>query len=198
MTRFYRPMREFGWHVPEPEAKGVALTRFVATTPIADPAPGRTGCRVPGSGRATQSPKRARRNLRHRRGSVLVVALVCLLVMMTILSHMLLGSLRARRQLRPERDLRQTELLLEAGANRAVYRLATQSDYRGEAWHLPADSIVGSGDGDVTIAATRDSSDKPWQVRIVAEYPRGGQLPIRRSRTFSVPSQPPQKPQSQE
>jgi hypothetical protein len=52
---------------------------------------------------------RRRRNHRHRRGAVLVVALVCLLVMMTILSQMLFGSMRARRQLHPERDLRQTE-----------------------------------------------------------------------------------------
>jgi hypothetical protein len=167
MTSFNRPIRECGWHVPEPTEKGVAHAR-------------------------------RRRNHRHRRGSVLVVALVCLLVMMTIVSHMLLGSMRARRQLHPERNLRQTELLLQAGADRAAYRLATEAAYRGETWRLPADSIVGTGDADVTIQATRDSSDKPWQVQIMAEYPRGSEHSIRRSQTLTIPSQPGQKPQTQE
>jgi hypothetical protein len=137
-------------------------------------------------------------NMAKRRGTVLIAALVCLLVMMSILGQMLLGTLRARRQLQPERDLRQTELLLQAGADRAAYRLAKQADYRGETWRLPAASIVGAGDGEVTIAATRDSDQRPWHVHIVAEYPRGGVSTIRRSRTFLVPPQIPQSPQSQE
>jgi hypothetical protein len=131
---------------------------------------------------------RSSRNRQARRGTVLVAALVCLLVMMTILGNMLLGSTRARRQLHPERDLRQTELLLAAGAQRAAYRLATQPEYRGETWRLPAESIVGDGAGEVTIAATRNSDDAPWQVRVVAEYPQGSNLPIHRSRTFLVPN----------
>jgi hypothetical protein len=121
-----------------------------------------------------------------RRGTVLIAALVCMLVMMTILGGMLLGSLRASRQLHPERDLRQTELLLAAGIQRAANRLATQPDYRGETWRLPAESIVGDGAGEVTIAAARKSDDAPWQVRVVAEYPHGSELPIHRSRTFLV------------
>ncbi|HEY4232837.1 MAG TPA: hypothetical protein VGM76_05410 [Lacipirellulaceae bacterium] len=136
--------------------------------------------------------QRVRRHAGRRHGTVLVAALVCLLVMMTILGNMLLGSLRARRELHPERDLRQTELLLAAGADRAAYRLSTQADYRGEVWHLPGESIVSNGDAQVTIEATRDSDTKPWQVRVVAEYPRGGELSIRRSRTFLVPNHSPQ------
>jgi hypothetical protein len=132
--------------------------------------------------------RRSPRHRQARRGTVLVAALVCLLVMMTILGNMLLGSTRARRQLHPERDLRQTELLLVAGAERAAYRLATQPNYRGEIWSLPAESIVGDGAGEVAITATRNSDRAPWQVRVVAEYPHGSRLPIHRSRTFLVPS----------
>jgi len=141
---------------------------------------------------------RPRRRPPRRRGTILVVALVCLLVMMSILGQMLLGSIRAHRALHPERDLRQTELLLAAGADRAAYRLTTEPDYRGETWDLPAPSIVGGGNGEVTIAATRDADDKPWQVRVVAEYPRGGEIPIRRSRTLLVPAKSLHVPQSQE
>ena len=72
-----------------------------------------------------------------RRGTVLVAALVCLLVVMAMLGAMLRGTLRAHRELHNERDLRQTELLLQAGSGRAVFRLAKDANYRGETWSLP-------------------------------------------------------------
>lgn len=131
-------------------------------------------------------------NCRQRRGSVLVAALVCLLVVMTMLGSMLQGALRARRQLHAERDLRQTELLLQAGVDRAAFRFAGETDYRGETWDLLAESIVGGGEGRVTIEASRNSEEEPWQVRVVSEYPLGGESSIRRSRTFLVQSQIPQ------
>jgi len=125
----------------------------------------------------------------HRRGAVLVAALVCLLIVMAMLSSMLQGALRARRQLHVERDLRQTELLLQAGVERAVFRLAGESGYRGETWTLPADAIVGSEAGRVSVEITRSAAEEPWQVRVVAEYPVGRETSIRRSRTFTVPTQ---------
>lgn len=123
-----------------------------------------------------------------RQGAVLVVALVCLLIVMTLLGSMLQGTLRVRRQLHAERDLRQTELLLQAGADRAAYRLATAADYRGETWMLPAEAIVGRGEGQVTIAASRNATDQPWQLHVVAEYPLGSESSIRRSHTYLVQS----------
>jgi hypothetical protein len=140
---------------------------------------------------------RRRHRSRHS-GVILFIALISLLIVMAILGQMLRTSLQAQRQLHPERDLRQTELLLQAGADRAAYRLANQADYRGETWRLPAASIVGAGDGEVTIAASRDSDQQPWHVHVIAEYPHGGVSTIRRSRTFLVPTQISQSPQSQE
>jgi hypothetical protein len=87
-----------------------------------------------------------------------------------------------------QRDLRQCELLLEAGVQRAAQRLATQADYRGETWALPAEQIVGTGAGQVTITATRAADDQPWQLGVVAEYPLSGERSIRRSRTISIPA----------
>ena len=128
----------------------------------------------------------SRRPIRRQSGAVLVAALVCLLIVVTILGSMLQGTLRARRQLHAERDMRQTGLLLQAGADRAALRLSNETDYRGETWILPAEAVVGSHDGQVTIEASRDSDEEPWQVRIVAEYRLGSQLSIRRTRTFLV------------
>jgi hypothetical protein len=117
---------------------------------------------------------------------VLVAALVSMLVVMTMVGTLLQGSIRARRQLRVERDLRQTELLLEAGFDRAAMRLSREADYRGETWRLSSDQIVGRGDGQVVITTSRGASDEPWQVKVVAEYPLGSPLSIQRSRTFFV------------
>lgn len=134
-----------------------------------------------------------RRNMvshRRPRGAVLVAALVCLLIVTSMVSTMLQGALRARRQLHRERDLRQTELLLQAGVERAGFRLGSEMDYRGETWELPAESIVGSHPGRVIIVTSGDSVDQSRQVRVAAEYPVGRNTSIRRSRTFSFRGQP--------
>jgi hypothetical protein len=122
---------------------------------------------------------------------VLVVALVCLLVVMTILGAALQGTLLLRRQWHVERDLRQTELLMQAGLDRAAWRLAGEPDYRGETWTLPAEAIVGTGGGQVVIQLERESPEEPWQVHVTAEYPVGSERSIRRSRDFLVQSQQP-------
>ncbi len=128
------------------------------------------------------------RDDRGRRGAVLIVALVCLLIVVGLLGTMLQGTLLVHRQLHTERDRRQTELLLQAGMDRAAFRLASEIDYRGETWNLPAASILGTRDGRVTIETSRESDQQPWQVRVLAEYPLGNDLSIRRSRTFEIPS----------
>jgi type II secretory pathway component PulK len=118
-----------------------------------------------------------------RSGVVLIAALVCLLILTSIIGTMLQTSLRSRRQLRSQRDLIQCELLLQAGVDRAAFRLSGESDYKGETWNVPADAIIGSGGGQVTIEASRESGDESWQVRVAAEYPVGSERSIRRSKT---------------
>jgi hypothetical protein len=137
------------------------------------------------------SPKRTnRRRLigrqAARRGAVLVAALVCMIIVMTMLGTMLQSTLHSRRQLHTRRDVRQTELLVEAGLDRAALRLAREPEYRGETWELPSESVVGRGAGRVTIEASREADETPWQVRVIAEYPIGNELSVQRSRTFFV------------
>jgi hypothetical protein len=134
-------------------------------------------------------PRLRHRGRRPRRGSVLVATLVCMLVVMMILGIMFQGAVRAHRQLYRERDLRQTELLLQAGCDRAAFQLSNAEDYHGETWNLPADMVVGAGRGRVTIETTRSGSQPTWDVKVVAEYPQGSDTSIRRSRTFQLPIQ---------
>jgi Tfp pilus assembly protein PilX len=128
-----------------------------------------------------------------RAGTVLIVALVALVVVMAMLGSMLTGTLRARRQLHAERDRRQTELLLQAGLERAAFQLGRDAAYRGESWELAADDVVGTGEGKVTIAASREADDQPWQINVVAEYPRGSPLSVRRSQTFTLSAKTPRQ-----
>ena len=134
-----------------------------------------------------------RRTRRRRDGLMIVAALVCLLVITSIVCSMLKGTLRARRELHAERDRRQTELLLEAGADRTAARLATELDFRGDTWELPATAILGQGAGRVTTEVSTSADNQPRQVRVIAEYPLGRDLQIRRSRTFPIASSKTQK-----
>src|SRR5881227_3826668 len=98
------------------------------------------------------------------RGAVLIAALVCLAIIVAMVGSMLVAALAAGRQLHAERDLRQCDLLLQAGADRAAYRLATDRDYRGETWTLDTNKIVGNGNGKVTIEVPVNA--EPRQFRI--------------------------------
>jgi Tfp pilus assembly protein PilX len=121
-----------------------------------------------------------------RRGAVLVAALVCVLVVTGIVGGMLQGALRARRQLHAERDLSQTELLLAAGVARAAARLADEPEYDGETWQLASEEIIGRGAGVVTIQAALAENAESWLVTIVAEYPAGSEISIRRTRSLAI------------
>jgi hypothetical protein len=119
-----------------------------------------------------------------RRGVMVIAALTCLLIVTALIGNMLRGAIAARRHLHAERDRRQAELLLQAAADRAARRLASDPQYRGDTWDLPAEAIVGHGAGRVSTELSRSTGDSIWQAHIVAEYPLGRDFPIRRSQTF--------------
>ena len=123
-----------------------------------------------------------RKALTARRGAVLVTALVCLVVVMAMIGTMLEVAIRARRQLHTERDLRQTELLLQAGSELAAMRLASGEDYEGEIWAPGSDSLPRPAQ--VTIEVKRVPETPSWHVSVVAEYPADSDQSVRRSQSF--------------
>jgi type II secretory pathway pseudopilin PulG len=130
---------------------------------------------------------------RQRRGAVLVVALSCMAIVMAIVGVMLQSALHARRQLRLERQLRQAELLVEAGLDRAAIKLVQDGSYEREVWLVPAEELDtgqiaknGEGDGKVEIEVIRNDEETDWLVRVVAEYPTGTVASARRTRTFPI------------
>jgi hypothetical protein len=124
----------------------------------------------------------------------LVVALVCLVIVTALIGNMLVGAMRAGRQMRVERERRQCELLLQAGIDRAAGQWAAADSYRGEVWNVSSDEIGGSGAGQVTIEVERPAEGPP-QIRVLAEYPVGSEQSIRRSQSLQLPSSQPISPE---
>ncbi len=75
---------------------------------------------------------------RRRTGAVLISVLACLVVTTAIAALTVRQSLEARRQGRVERQLRQTQYLLDAGIRRASERLRADESYAGESWEPTA------------------------------------------------------------
>lgn len=69
-----------------------------------------------------------------RGGALLICVLVCLLVASAMVTATTLSALQSRRNVRLQHQMRQTELLLDAGILRAVSQLQRSDVYEGETW----------------------------------------------------------------
>ncbi len=69
-----------------------------------------------------------------RQGAVLVCVIACLAVSTVLIALSVQTALRSRREVRLQLQLRQTELLCEAGVMRAALKLRDDSSYSGEDW----------------------------------------------------------------
>jgi Tfp pilus assembly protein PilX len=133
--------------------------------------------------------RRRRPHSAPRRGTVLVMALACL-VILGVLQVLLVQAAVARRRLSHEQAFRhQARWLAEAGIERAAARLAAEADYRGETWQVSAEELPPSGQrasepasveievqsATAATAATDQRSDdraNERMVRVRAAYPR--------------------------
>ena len=127
-----------------------------------------------------------------RRGTLVVCVLICLLITGSLAAATTHAALRWRRSIRLEQQLRQTELLLDAGILRAAMQLRSSTDYRGETWR-PSRESVGFESPVVEIKVTDGDGPASRQVEIVAELgatlseiARTNPSHTRRSHTFSV------------
>ena len=131
---------------------------------------------------------------RHRRGAaLLVVVLTCLLVVSGIARAMTHNTIRCRRAARTELQMRQTELLLDAGILRAARQLNVDPEYHGESWQ-PGSAFDQFGQPRVEIRVSANPSDAPMRmIVVVASFSKTGADEVgsdasltRRSHTFSV------------
>ena len=76
----------------------------------------------------------------NRKGAVLVCVIACLAVATVLIALSVQCALRSRREVRLQLQLRQTELLCEAGVMRAALKLRDDSAYTGEVWEPKLES----------------------------------------------------------
>ena len=103
-----------------------------------------------------------------RSGTLVVCVVVCLLVATSLAAATTHAALRWRRSLRMEHQMRQTELLLDAGILRAARQLRRSIDYRGETWR-PRRSTVGFESPVVEIRVIEAEDPRARQVEVLAQ-----------------------------
>ena len=142
---------------------------------------------------ARHSRKMCRHGAPDRRAAVLICMLVCVAIAASLVAATLQSALRARRELRLQRQLRQTELLLTAGLERAVARLRSDAAYRGETWELDPATLPGSPLGRVRIEVTptqaeSSSPSRPesHQIHVVARIANSDLHGTQRSDTLTL------------
>ena len=110
---------------------------------------------------------RGKARARARSGTILICVLACLIVTSALLVNMLQTVLRDRREVRLDRQLRQTELLCEAGVMRAADKLQSSSDYDGETW-TPNLGQTPWSDASVEIRVTSTEGAPGKHVEVIA------------------------------
>jgi len=113
------------------------------------------------SGRATR-----------RCGIGLLIALVCLVVIASVLGGLLRAALLERQAVESAQWRQQAQWLAQAGLERAAARLARDRSFSGETWTIPAAALQGPHGGRVTIEVQSPAGHPgARQVRVTARYP---------------------------
>ncbi len=130
--------------------------------------------------------KRTNKRRTPRQASVLVAVLVCLAIATALVTSSVRTALNARRAIRTQHQLRQTELLLAAGIQRATRQLQTATDYNGETWELPSQVISSAESAQVKIDIAPTAENSSRTVSVTARLSTGPHTTIQRSYSFFV------------
>lgn len=128
-----------------------------------------------------------------RAGATLICVLVCVSVSTAIVSSMVANTLQARRNERLQRQMVQTEFLLDAAISRATLQLGRSPEYSGEVWR-PTAALPGFDDVrvDINVSKASDENDAKL-VKVIARLATGVIRPLatQRSHTFEFISTTP-------
>ena len=138
--------------------------------------------------------RKRRRNLPgRRRGAIMIVALICLVLVSALLGSLLKTAVAQRKQLRHEAEHLQAAWLAESGVARAASRLATDRGYEGETWKIPAQELSGRFSAEVRISVRKQEAAPDRRVVAVeAICPADAIQSSKQSRqvTVDIPGQP--------
>ena len=129
------------------------------------------------------------RNLKKRRGTILIAVLVCLGIATTIVLGAVQSSMRQHRQVRRELQVEQTRWLLDAGIERAVTGvLAQKESYPGETLTI-APALKKYAEATIEISLLQfDARSEKASLRVTARLSGTGSLAptTQRSREFVI------------
>ena len=129
-----------------------------------------------------------------RKGVILICVIACLAVSTVLVALVVQSSLRGRREARLQLQLRQTELLCEAGVMRAAKQLENSESYLGEQWrpelnlenyHDAVVDIVVSENEQVTEASKQPSKNVIVIAKLDSYLDQDG--PMQRTHRFVIP-----------
>jgi len=122
-----------------------------------------------------------------RRGSILIIAVVCLVLATSIVSVLLSLVQKHRRQIALEQAHMQGEWLAESGIDRAVFRLRGDRAYLGETWVIGASELAGEMSAEIVIDIQKPT-DRPdaFAVLVKAVYGSGPGQSVTRTRETTV------------
>ncbi len=131
-----------------------------------------------------------------RGGAILVCVIACLVVSSVLVALAVQSALHGRREARLQLQLRQTELLCEAGVMRAMTQLQRSGSYEGEQWH-PDLNLENYHHASVEIAiksgASPESASEKVAKRVTVTARLDSNLdhdgPMQRTHQFDVPIQ---------
>lgn len=119
-----------------------------------------------------------------RRGAVLILAMIGLLLVSMIGVTVLQMTLLQRRHLRDEELRLQTQWLVEAGLERAVVMLRQDDGFTGDVWTVPSGVLRQQSATTVTIQVPEAGEDNLRQITVEATVTIDGQQQAQITRTF--------------
>ncbi len=138
-------------------------------------------------------PSRHESHGAYRAGIVLFTTIVALLAATIIALGILRAAISQYGSIRDQRRQLQTEQLAQAAIGRALDRLRTAADYRGETWEVPADELGGPLAGEVLIEVSKPGvagDDNTLKISVRADYPANQFYRSRQSRELLVTLKP--------
>ena len=139
----------------------------------------------------TKPPSRDAKTM-HRKGSVLVIVLISMLVATMLGASLIRTVLVRQRQIHVLASQQQALWLAEAGVQRAFHELAEGPDYDGETWEVPPDALGEGREAKVTIEVSK-TEDVPEGrlVSVRVQLDTGATAPtgFQREVAFRLPPQ---------
>ncbi len=134
-----------------------------------------------------------------RRGSVLVIVLVSLLVASMLGVGLIKTVLIHQRQMRVLSGQQQGFWLAEAGLQRAARQLANTPEYEGEIWDVAEDVLGSSRTAKVTIEVVKPDEGNEREIRVAVHLDDGRAQPTgyQREHRLLLPPQEPSEPSEQ-